>query len=516
MRAALFNAHWLTLGGGEQLAAGIASALAVDHDVELLVDERFDPESVSERLGADLTPFRQRVIPMGTRAFLDVTSEYDLLVNSSFSNLTASRAARSIYYVHFPVPFPTLSPMKRAYEAALDWDPLADSVERQTGFWLTEFPGHGAWTKGEARMDLVVRRNDVLPFSFRVDARPWPPGQAPHAEIVVGDERVFSGTLDTRRPLRIRTTVTGRGLADPIPVRITSDSFVPRLLLGTDDDRQLGVVVSHMRLGQPFGRLRVENVVGSADFDRQVSEVLDSYQAIAANSEYTAEWVERLWGRAATVLSPPVLMREPGSKRPIILAVGRFFPYHGGHSKKQLELVHAFRLACARGLDGWELHLVGGCKPEERGYVEDVRRAAVGLPVKFHVNAPGDDVAELFASARLFWHGSGLGEDVERHPNRLEHFGITVVEAMSAGAVPLVYERGGPAAIVRAHRCGRVYSTIEQLADSTIELVRSPDELDRLAAAAREGAHDYAFDRFSQRTRELVASLMADAPVTRG
>jgi hypothetical protein len=61
-----------------------------------------------------------------------------------------------------------------------------------------------------------------------------------------------------------------------------------------------------------------------------------------------------------------------------------------------------------------------------------------------------------------------------------------------------------------------VYSTIEQLADSTIELVRSPGELDRLAAAAREGAHEYAFDRFSQRTRELVASLMADAPVTRG
>jgi glycosyltransferase involved in cell wall biosynthesis len=186
-----------------------------------------------------------------------------------------------------------------------------------------------------------------------------------------------------------------------------------------------------------------------------------------------------------------------------------------GHSKKQLELVHAFRIACQRGLQGWELHLVGGCKPEERGYVEDVRRAAVGLPVKFHVNASGDDVAELFGSARLFWHGSGIGEDIERAPGRLEHFGITVVEAMSAGAVPLVYAHGGPAAIVRAHRCGRLYSTIEELADSTIELVGAPAELDRLAAAAIEGAREYAFDRFAERTRELVAALLADAPPTR-
>ena len=78
--------------------------------------------------------------------------------------------------------------------------------------------------------------------------------------------------------------------------------------------------------------------------------------------------------------------------------------------------------------------------------------------------------------------------------------------------MPLVYAHGGPAAVVRAHECGRVYSTIEELATSTIELVRSPEQLDQLAAAAVRGAREYAFDRFSDRTRELVASLAADAP----
>ena len=41
------------------------------------------------------------------------------------------------------------------------------------------------------------------------------------------------------------------------------------------------------------------------------------------------------------------------------------------------------------------------------------------------------------------------GEDAERHPERFEHFGISVVEAMAAGAVPLVFGAAGPGEIVQ-------------------------------------------------------------------
>jgi glycosyltransferase involved in cell wall biosynthesis len=238
-----------------------------------------------------------------------------------------------------------------------------------------------------------------------------------------------------------------------------------------------------------------------------VHEFLDSYQVVAANSPYTARWVEQLWDRPATVLAPPVQLRAPGTKRPIILAVGRFFANVSGHSKKQLELVQAFRRACEQGLEGWELHLVGGCSNAERGYVETVRKAALGLPVRFHVNARGEDLAELFASASIFWHAAGLGEDLHRHPDRFEHFGISVVEAMSAGAVPMVYTHGGPAAIVGKTGCGVLYATIEELADRTLELIGEPVELARLSEAAMGEAMEYAFDRFADRVEEVIAAM---------
>ena len=243
-----------------------------------------------------------------------------------------------------------------------------------------------------------------------------------------------------------------------------------------------------------------------------VHDFLGSYEAVVANSGYTAEWIERLWDREAIVVSPPVRPRAPGEKQPIILAVGRFFPNVSGHSKKQLELVEAFRIACERGLVGWELHLAGGCNDAERGYVETVRQAAVGLPVRFHVNARGEDLAALFACASLFWHGAGLGEDPTTNPDRFEHFGISVVEAMSAGAVPMVYEHGGPAAILDGAECGVTYSTIEELATRTITLAGDPAEVRRRSDAAMLRAGQFTYDAFAERVERLVDGLEVHCP----
>jgi glycosyltransferase involved in cell wall biosynthesis len=263
-------------------------------------------------------------------------------------------------------------------------------------------------------------------------------------------------------------------------------------------------------LGRRLPSLRPHDVAPLVRLSQRgfTSEFLESYQVVAANSAYTARWVEELWDRPATVLAPPVRLRQGGEKRPIILAVGRFFSNVSGHSKKQLELVEAFRIANERGLRDWELHLVGGCSNAERGYVETVRRAAVDLPVRFHVNARGGDLASLFAGASIFWHAAGLDEDLHAHPDRFEHFGISVVEAMSAGAVPVVFAHGGPAAIVGETGCGELFTTTEELAMQTLELVRDPDRRARLAGAATARAQDFAFDRFADNLETLVDRMV--------
>lgn len=240
-------------------------------------------------------------------------------------------------------------------------------------------------------------------------------------------------------------------------------------------------------------------------------DFLASYTTVLGNSQYTCGWIKRLWGVDAALLYPPVrtiVGRTP--KRPIIVSVGRFFDARHGHSKKQLEMVLAFRSLVASGrADGWELHLVGGCDSANRDYFNDVRKAALGLPVTLHLNASGEVLEDLVSSAALYWHAGGYGEDAELHPDRFEHFGISVVEAMSAGAVPVVFGAAGPAEIVRDGVDGLHWRTPEELNDRTAQLIADPARRERLAAAAVVRAADFGRDAFASRLNRLVAKITA-------
>jgi glycosyltransferase involved in cell wall biosynthesis len=196
---------------------------------------------------------------------------------------------------------------------------------------------------------------------------------------------------------------------------------------------------------------------------------------------------------------------RPGEKAPLILVLGRFFDPSYGHSKKQHELLATFRsLHRAGWLPGWRLAIVGGCDAKNREYALAVKRAARGLPVEVHVNAPGSVVERLLGEASIYWHGAGLGEDAEHHPERFEHFGISVVEAMAAGAVPVVFGAAGPAEIVHDGIDGLHWSTLDQLADTTVALVADDARRKQLAEAAVHRAADFSADVFATRLGQFV------------
>ncbi|MCB0985891.1 MAG: hypothetical protein KDB06_14670, partial [Ilumatobacter sp.] len=102
----------------------------------------------------------------------------------------------------------------------------------------------------------------------------------------------------------------------------------------------------------------------------------------------------------------PVRMRAAGPKEQLIVSVGRFFGEGSGHSKRQLELVRAFRMMVEQGLVGWRLVLIGGCSGKDREYAMAVRREAAGLPVEVRLSAPGSVVDAHLAAASVYWHGA--------------------------------------------------------------------------------------------------------------
>lgn len=384
---AVYDLHWRTVGGGEQVAGAAVEALAgAGYAVDMLGPVPVDPDVLRERLGVDVAGATFRVVD-GELGATAASGDYDLFVNATYRSTAPSNARSSLYYVHFPEP-----------------------------------PRTAAGQLGDALGRMVI------------------------------------GAVD-RTPLRrVRPAAVAR---DEVALRT----------------RQRGYVAS--------------------------------YDHFAVNSRFTGEWVRSLWGVGPVLLHPPVHpLPRSGVHRRTIVSVGRFFDARHGHSKKQLELVEAFRSLVRSGqAERWELVLLGGCDVADREYLLEVRRAAVGLPVTIEVNAPGEVVRRCVGDASIYWHGAGFGEDVERHPERFEHFGIAVVEAMSAGAVPVVFDAAGPSEIV-VDGSGRRWLTLDELAGITAELIADERLRAELSAGAIARSADFTGEVFHRELLRIVAGLL--------
>jgi GT2 family glycosyltransferase/glycosyltransferase involved in cell wall biosynthesis/SAM-dependent methyltransferase len=239
---------------------------------------------------------------------------------------------------------------------------------------------------------------------------------------------------------------------------------------------------------------------------------LAGYEAIVVNSEYTRRHVIAALARA-DIAAPPVRLIHPPvprmggdaqRKKPMILTVGRFFV--GGHVKRHDLLIEAFRDLLRRHDCGVEFHIAGSsmARPEDIDYLDRLRAMATGLPVVLHVNCSAAELASLYRDAAIYWHGTGLGADLAQHPEHAEHFGISVVEAMSAECVALAFDAGGPREIITDGVDGFLYATTAELVAHTLDVL-SPHDADRrvrIAKAAGLRAAAFADHRFIDRTRE--------------
>ncbi len=235
------------------------------------------------------------------------------------------------------------------------------------------------------------------------------------------------------------------------------------------------------------------------------------YARVFFNSHFTQGFFPDVvkTGRA-TVLEPPVDVSThapllPWAERsPTILAVGRFD--HQGHCKNQLELVQAFASLVTQGLSGWTLMLAGTVSQSRSSqtYFDEVRSAARGLPVAFAPNLSREALLAHYERSRIFWHATGFGHDEQRAPDKVEHFGISTVEAMARGCLPVVNGKGGQKEIVQDGISGYLWQTLPELVAATASAIAQGQAMSRLLEAARTRAQTFSLERFANKARELI------------
>jgi len=85
----------------------------------------------------------------------------------------------------------------------------------------------------------------------------------------------------------------------------------------------------------------------------------------------------------------------------------------------------------------------------------------------------------------------------------MEHFGITTGEAMSAGCVPVVINKGGQPEIVREKIDGFLWDTQDQLKKYTLKLVNDSILWKKMSLNAMKRAKKFEIEDFSNSVKEL-------------
>lgn len=220
---------------------------------------------------------------------------------------------------------------------------------------------------------------------------------------------------------------------------------------------------------------------------------------VVCNSRFTKKIVDAEYGFFSQVLHPPATMIEPGKKEKVILSVGRFDNLM--QSKRQDVMIEAFGELQAQE---WKLVLAGGVL-HGNDEVERLKRMIGNLNIILVTNPSWEEMKQHFQSASIYWHAAGYDVDLDQFPEQAEHFGISVVEAMSAEAVPVVFNGGGLREIVNSGKNGFLWKTQADLVKYTLQLIKSSKLMKKMSEAAAAQSLNYSMEEFERGFKKLIS-----------
>ena len=231
---------------------------------------------------------------------------------------------------------------------------------------------------------------------------------------------------------------------------------------------------------------------------------LKNVSDILCYSTFVKEYIDKTFSANALVLSPAIHTSpyKNEKKENVILSVGRFTK--AMNTKKQEVLIESFISHYKKHFKNWKLVIIGSVLPKDQDYVEELKEKAKGFPIEIYENTSYEDLVAWYKKAKIYWHAAGFGEDLTLHPERAEHFGISTVEAMHFGAVPVVINAGGQKEIVAHDENGLLWDSKQDLIDQTVRLMSDTKRWEQLSEQAQKDAAKFGPDVFCSNVQKLI------------
>lgn len=229
---------------------------------------------------------------------------------------------------------------------------------------------------------------------------------------------------------------------------------------------------------------------------------MKSWDLAIYNSEFTKKYIEKLVRLPGEVVYPPIDVDffKPLFKKKQIITVGRFQSFT--KSKKQSLMIDVFKkLNKESKIKGWSLHLAGGVSEGDQEYLNDLKKQAEGEMIEFYPNIDINKLAKLYGESQIYWHAAGF-EEID--PAKMEHFGITTVEAMASGCVPVVINKGGQIEIVEDGVSGFLWGDIDELKDKSLQLMNNEGMFSKMSKNAKKRSYKFSKRNFEEKILRLI------------
>lgn len=234
---------------------------------------------------------------------------------------------------------------------------------------------------------------------------------------------------------------------------------------------------------------------------------LKRVESIFCNSRFTKEFIEKNYKVKCDLLYPPVsVVGNDSGKENIIFHVGRFRVMNVSKIdyKKQQVMIDVFKKMVDKGLKDWKFILAISLPDDKDIRFLEMKESAIGYPIEFLINSSNEKLWSVGKASKIYWHATGFGEDLDKNPHFAEHFGISTVEAMGAGIVPVVINAGGQKEIVTDGENGFLWDTLDEFSKKTLKLINDEKLLKKMSENAYDRAKDFGGEKFEKRVLEII------------
>lgn len=226
---------------------------------------------------------------------------------------------------------------------------------------------------------------------------------------------------------------------------------------------------------------------------------------VICNSYFTKKVVDKEYGVDSVVIYPPVEenMFKPKRKENTICYVGRFSNLV--QNKRHDILIDSFiKLTKYKEFVSWKLILAGGTEVGNGDYFKKLKDKSKNYNIELIASPSFNQLKDIYGKSKLFWSASGYDVDGNKNPEKTEHFGITLIEAMSAGCVPLIYKAGGHIEIVESGKNGYLWNSRADLLHFSKMIINESKLLTTLSKAAIKSVKKYDYKNFKNQVLQII------------